>query len=91
MVTLNTDKSRIFFVPSFSENLQNYLGSEVGGDSDWVGDGEIEGAEESSITGTLSSFLANKKESNKENKIKLRAITLVVLVRISALDEPKAV
>jgi hypothetical protein len=51
----------------------------------------MEGAEVSSITGTLSSFFANKKESKRENKIKLSAITRVVLVNMSALEEPKAV
>jgi hypothetical protein len=38
-----------------------------------------------------SSFLANKKERRRENTIKEIAITLVALVRTSALEEPNAV
>jgi hypothetical protein len=64
----------------------------VSGDGDSeLGGRLIEGAEVSSKTGALSSFLAKRKESRREKRIKLKAVTRVVLVNISALEEPKAV
>ena len=45
----------------------------------------------SSTTGTTSLFLAKRKESRREKPIKLKAIIRVVFVRMSALEEPKAV
>lgn len=70
--------------------IPDYFDSVLGGVS-VLGGRLIEGEDESSITGTLSSFLAKRKERRREKRIKLNAVTLVVLVSMSALEEPKAV
>lgn len=53
------------------------------------GSSEITGV--SSVMGAESGFFANIKDKSKDRTIKLTATILVVLVSISALEEPNAV